>query len=119
MPAMDAPGSAIPVELTPIKRSGGVTAIALFSLLGSLLMLLMAAFMALLPFLSSTLASNDSPAPPGLAKAMLFMAALMYLALAAWGIATSIGLFRLRAWARISIIIFSVLLILSGGFGAL
>ncbi len=33
-----------------------------------------------------------------------------------WGIATSIGLFRLREWARISIIVFSVLLILMSGF---
>jgi hypothetical protein len=119
MPAMDAPGSAIPQEVTPIKRSGGVTAIAVFSLLGSLLMLLMAAFMALLPFLSSKLASNDSPAPPGLAKTLLLMVALMYLALAIWGIATSFGLFRLRAWARISIMVFAVLLIISGGFTAL
>jgi hypothetical protein len=31
---------------------------------------------------------------------------------AAWGIATSIGLFRLRNWARLSILVFSVLLVL-------
>lgn len=120
MPAMDAPSSSIQqTEHTPVKRSGGVTAIAVFSLLGSLFMLLMAAFMALLPFLSSRSSSGDTPVSPALMKAVMFMGALMYLVLAIWGIATSIGLFRLKVWARISIIVFSVLLIICGGFSAL
>lgn len=49
----------------------------------------------------------------------MLMAALMYVLPAIWGIATSVGLFRLKEWARISIIVFSVLLILMFGFSAL
>lgn len=46
-------------------------------------------------------------------------AAFVYTLPAVWGVATSIGLFRLKNWARISMIVFSVLLVLMSGFGAL
>jgi hypothetical protein len=42
------------------------------------------------------------------------MGALVYILPAIWGIITSIGLFCLKNWARISIIVFSVILILMG-----
>jgi hypothetical protein len=45
--------------------------------------------------------------------------ALFFALLVTWGIFTSIGLFRLREWARISIIVFSVLLTLQGAIGVL
>jgi hypothetical protein len=50
---------------------------------------------------------------------MMFIAALVYILPAIWGIITSVGLFRLREWARISIIVFSVLLFLMSAFGGL
>jgi len=102
-----------------MRRSIGVTVIAVLSLLGSLFMLLMAALMVLLPFLSSKVESKESPFSPGFFKLMMLFAALMYLLPAIWGIVTSIGLLRLKEWARISIIVFSVLLILMSGFSAL
>jgi len=102
-----------------MRRSIGVTVIAVLSLLGSLFMLLMAALMVLLPFLSSKVESKESPFSPGFFKLMMLLAALMYLLPAIWGIVTSIGLLRLKEWARISIIVFSVLLILMSGFSAL
>jgi len=43
----------------------------------------------------------------------------MYIGPAVWGILTSIGLFRLKNWARISVIVFSVLLILMSAFSGL
>lgn len=102
-----------------MKRSVGVTAIAVLSLLGSLFALLMGALVAVLPFLSSEFGSQQSPFPPGFFKLIMVLAALMYLLPAIWGIVTSIGLFKLKEWARISIIVFSVLLIGIAGSGGL
>jgi hypothetical protein len=79
----------------------------------------MAVFMALVPFLTSKFGERDPAQSPALIKGMMFMIALVYLGFATWGVATSIGLFRSKAWARTSTIAFSVLLILGGGFGAL
>jgi len=102
-----------------MKRSAGVTVVAVLSLIGSLFTLLMGIFMALIPFVIPGEDGAKSPFPPGFMKMMMIGAALMYVLPAIWGILTSIGLFRLKEWARISIIIFSVLLILMSGFGAL
>ncbi len=41
------------------------------------------------------------------------------LGLAAWGITTAVGLFRLRVWSRWSILVFSSLLAFMGGSTAL
>ena len=102
-----------------MKRSIGVTVIAVLSLLGSLFTLLMGGLMIALPFFSAAPSSKDSPFTPQFFKVMMFGAALMYILPAAWGIATSIGLFKLKEWARISIIVFSVLLTLMSVFGGL
>jgi hypothetical protein len=102
-----------------LRRSIGVTVIAVLSLLGSLFTLLMGAFMIVLPFIFGAPTSTNSPFSPQFFKIMMVGAAFAYILPAAWGIATSIGLFRLKGWARISIIVFSVLLILMCGFGGL
>ena len=72
-----------------------------------------------LPFITPVPSTTNSPFSPQFFKVMMFGAALMYMLPAAWGIATSIGLFRLKEWARISMIVFSVLLILMTAFGGL
>ena len=51
-------------------------------------------------------------------KVLMATASLVYLLPAIWGIATAIGLWRLKNWARISIIVF-VLPTLMGGFTGL
>jgi len=102
-----------------MKRSIGVTVIAILSLLGSLFALLMGAFVAVIPFFAPEVDSGASPLSPGFFKVMMVVAALIYILPAIWGIITSVGLFRLKEWARISIIIFSVLLILMSAFGGL
>lgn len=47
------------------------------------------------------------------------MAALMYLALTAWGLATGFGLLKRKAWARASVLVFGGLLVSIAVFGSL
>jgi hypothetical protein len=75
--------------------------------------------MALVMARAPEVSPKEFPASPAFFKMILFMGVLMYVLPAIWGICTSIGLFRLRNWARLSIIVFSVLLILMFGFGGL
>lgn len=102
-----------------MKRSIGVTAIAVLSLLGSVFTLLMGFLMAWVMFRVPETSQNPFPGSPAFFKLMMFMVVLMYLLPAIWGISTSVGLFRLKNWARLSIIAFAVLLILMSGFGML
>lgn len=53
-----------------------------------------------------------SAATPPEADAIMVVSGLMYILPAAWGVATGIDLLRLKKWARISTIVFSVLLTL-------
>jgi hypothetical protein len=102
-----------------MKRSTGVTVIAVLSLIGSILTLLMGIVLALLMLFASAPSSNDLPGSPMFFKVIIVGVVLIYLLLALWGILTSVGLLWLKNWARVSIIVFSVLLILMNGFGAL
>jgi hypothetical protein len=100
-----------------MKRSVGVTVVAVLSLIGSLLTLLMGLLMALALALAPS-SPAESPMPPVFMKAVLALVLVIYLGTAAWGIATSIGLLMLRNWARLSILVFSVLLTLMSVFSA-
>ena len=99
-----------------MKRSAGVTVIAVLSLLGSAFMLLVGGFAVLISLLAPV---SSSPAFRGFPPFFRSMMVLLYVLLTTWGILTSIGLFRLKEWARISILTFSVLLALHGTFTAL
>lgn len=93
-----------------MKRSAGVTVAAVFSLLGSLLNLLLGFLMILMAIINkSTLAAG---APGG--RAMMIVSSMFLTLPGIWGIATSVGLFRLKRWARISILIFASLLTFFG-----
>lgn len=96
-----------------MQRSAGVTVIAILSLLGSLLCLAMSCLMVLALFVSPAHQSLDDPAAR-YAKIGFIFAIIFFLGPAVWGITTSIGLFRLRRWARISTLIFSGLLAFFG-----
>jgi ABC-type antimicrobial peptide transport system permease subunit len=89
-----------------MKRPVGVTIAAAVVLIGSALTLLSAAFIifasAMMPAADSTSAFTRD--------AGLIMAVLM-LGLAGWGIATGSNLLQVREWARISMIVFSGLLL--------
>jgi hypothetical protein len=91
-----------------MKRPFGVTASAVFALLGSLAMV---AFFVLIGV--TTFISKGPPMPPQ-ARFGLPMALAMFGVLGTWGITTAIGLFRLRNWARISTVVFSVFLAFGG-----
>jgi len=91
-----------------MKRPSGVTASAVFVLIGSLGML---GFFAI--FIMTMVMTKNMAGPPE-ARFVLPMVLAMYGFLSAWGLATAVGLFRLRNWARISIIVFSVLLAFTG-----
>ncbi len=103
-----------------MKRSTGVTVIAVVALLGSLLTLAMGILvLAVTVFARAGRAPSQFPGSPATFKVLMVAASLVYLLPAIWGIATSIGLWMLKNWARISSIVFSVLLILIGGWSGL
>ncbi len=79
----------------------GVTASAIVAILGSMFALLLAAFMA-----ASPLIATAQPKPP-YGTQIAIAAAVITAALAALGIWTAVGVFRLRSWARTSILIFA------------
>jgi len=95
-----------------MKRSTGVTVIAILSFVGSGLTILVAIAMAMIRPWSR--ASNDLPGSPVFFKAIMVGVVLFYSFLALWGVLTGIGLLRLRNWARASVVVFSTLLILAG-----
>jgi uncharacterized membrane protein (DUF2068 family) len=101
-----------------MKRLPGVIVSAIVLILGSLLQLLLAAGMAFAGAVEHNLpASSLHPgAPPIPAWMPIFMYGLcaFFVAVAVWGILTSIGLFRLRRWARYSTLVIGGCLVLIG-----
>jgi hypothetical protein len=95
-----------------MKRSAGVTVIAVVSLLGSVLALCLGVLTGVMAFVMPLPAS---PPPP---PAMLAAAGAVYFLPGVWGLVSGVGLIRLKNWARISTIVFGVLMILGGGFTA-
>jgi hypothetical protein len=87
-----------------MSKPVGVTASAIVAIIGSILALLLAV---LSP--ASLFIETAKPQPPNSAQHVIAGAA-MFAALAGIGIWTSVGLFRLRSWARISILVFAGLL---------
>jgi hypothetical protein len=99
-----------------MNRSAGVVVIAVISLLGSALVFLMGVLMLVLAFVMPIPSQGDAQIPAGFGKAIFILGSLVYLLPAIWGIASGIGLWGMKNWARISTIVFSVLLLLMGGF---
>ncbi len=95
-----------------MNRPFGVVFSAIILLLLSLLQLLLAfgtaVSGAVLPMHSAARSLPGAPPPPPMPTWLpIFMYVLcaFFLALAAWGIATAVGLFRLRNWARYSVLV--------------
>lgn len=90
-----------------MKPSGGITFSAVIVFIGCAFILLCGVF--------AVIGLAFAPAPetqlPFLRFAGLFGAVVM-LSLTGWGIASGVGLLRLREWARISMLVFSALLLL-------
>jgi hypothetical protein len=96
-----------------MSRPVGVTASAVVAILGSNLALLLAALMVASLFLATAQSQ-----PPNTAQ-FAIAGAVMFAALAGIGIWTSVGLFRLRSWARTSILVFAGFLAACFSFGLL
>jgi hypothetical protein len=90
-----------------MKRSNGVTISSIFVFIGSGVTLIFAAIM----IFSSILVGTQEQQPPFIKYAM-FAIAVIEIGFASWGVASGVGLLRLREWARISIIAFSGFLLL-------
>src|SRR5690348_16054041 len=89
-----------------MKRSTGVTLSAVLVFFGSA-MALLAGFFAVVAF---RFAPPRSMPTPFLRGALIFDGVLD-VAFVAWGIASGVGLIRLRQWARISMLVFSGIMI--------
>jgi len=84
-----------------MTRPVGVTASAVVAIFGSIFTLLFASMA-----VASLFIEAPQPRPPEFAPFVL-VGVVMLAALAAIGIWTSVGLFRLRSWARTSILVFA------------
>jgi hypothetical protein len=102
-----------------MKRPGGVVFSAILLVLGSLFQLPIALLMAFAGVLlhkqigSGGLSGAPGPLPTWM-PGYMFALCGFFIALALWGILTSIGLLRLRRWARYSILIIGGALALLG-----
>jgi hypothetical protein len=109
----------IPIRGDSMKRPFGVVFSAVLLLLGSLLQLAMAFLMAISGVIlhqqigSGALPSAAGPMPSWM-PAYMFVLCGFFVALALWGILTAVGLFRLRRWARYSVLIIGGALALIG-----
>ena len=84
-----------------MSRPVGVTASAIVAILGSIFALLFSGLA-----VASLFMVAPQSQPPNSAQSLIWVAA-MCVALAGIGIWTSVGLFRLRSWARTSILVFA------------
>src|SRR5467141_1459569 len=96
-----------------MSRPVGVTASAIVAILGSIFTLLLAAFSVASLFIATT-----QPQPPNSPQFVIVGAAILT-AFAGVGIWTSVGIFRLRSWARTSILVFAGFLAASSILGLL
>jgi len=90
-----------------VKRSAGVTASAVIVFVGSGCVFLLAGF----SILGTVIVSREGSMPRIVRDAMA-CGVVLQSGFATWGIASGIGLLRLREWARISLLVFSALLLL-------
>jgi len=94
-----------------------IRASAVISILGSVTCLLFAGLMLFTAFFAPP-PPEAQPSPIPL-KPVLAVIAAVAVACSAWGIATAVGIFLRRQWARISILVFASLLTLMCGGGVL
>jgi hypothetical protein len=98
-----------------MKRPFGVVFSAILLLLGSLFQLPIALLMAFSGvLLRKQIVSGGAGPLPTWIPAYMYALCGFFIALAVWGILTSVGLFRLRRWARYSILIIGGALALIG-----
>lgn len=106
-----------------MNRPGGVVVSAVILALISLFQLLMALGMVLSghmePLIGSRPGVHAPPPIPGWMPLFMYGLAVLFLAVAGWGIATTAGILRLRQWARYSILVYGGGMALVGFFSLL
>ena len=103
-----------------MKRSGGVTASAVLAIIGSVFTILIGGFAILGALLMRTMPNlPTTPAQPVPPVAFLLAESVLFLSFGVWGLASAVGLLRLKNWARVSFLVFAGLLCLVSAFGAL
>jgi hypothetical protein len=100
-----------PIDFPPREpnpnRPAGVTAAGVVCILGSVLLLVTAAGMIAMSFGPAPTPPPGMTAPPGDFGRLMAGAGLLFGIFAAMGISTGVGLFKLRPWARVSILVFA------------
>jgi len=105
-----------------VKRSAGITAAAIVALLGSAFVAFLAVIGLFGILLTLRLGSSAGTLPqqgPFPAAAAAGMGSLFNFGLAGWGLATGIGLLRLKPWSRISMLVFAGFLAFSTAIASL
>jgi hypothetical protein len=93
-----------------MKRPVGIVLTSILQFLGSLWVLLVAAAMFIIPLFAPHTSTSQLQLPAG----FFFAIGAMYLTFAAIGIATAVGVFRLKRWSRYSTLIFAGILVFTG-----
>jgi hypothetical protein len=93
-----------------VPRSAGITVSAVLVIIGSVLTIIFGAVMAL----GSTVISHSGTTPgvPFNLSHVLVTEAIVVFGFGIWGLASGIGLLNTKQWARISLLIYAVLLVL-------
>ena len=85
-----------------MRRSTGVTVSAIFVFLGSGLTVLLGSLMGFASWIQP-----QQPAQPVFIRYVLAVSVVLYFVFAIWGIISGVGLLLLRNWARVSMLVFS------------
>jgi len=91
-----------------MKPSVGVGISATIALLGSIATL----FIGVSTFLVDSPAGTPENQPVYM-RYIVFFSGILFVSFAAWGIASGVGLFRRKEWARLSVIVFAVILVVT------
>lgn len=94
-----------------MSKPPGVTASAIVAILGSTIIMVFGSLMIIALFIETPQGKQPISVPLGIAVAA------MYIIVAGVGIRTAIGLFRLRPWARTSMLVFAAFLGVVGSVG--
>jgi hypothetical protein len=100
------------------RRWIGIRASAVLAIAGSLATLGLGGVM-LFGLLVAPRPATGPTAPPFPLAAVGIVMAVLFAGLSVWGICTAIGIFRRRGWARISMVVFAILLTFMGVGAAL
>lgn len=94
-----------------MKRPAGLVIAAVLLILGSLLALCAGVLMILAGlFAPHAPATPSQPLPPSWISGVIFVVAGFAGLIAAWGIVTAVGVLRVRAWARYSMMVIAAVL---------